>query len=335
MSISSIEYRAFPTSSIFHPVINCRGRRMNDLIDEHGAAVLNLEFQSSEELGTHGPLYYALLHGFNFEVIERLINLGASVDQVDSMQGGTALHAYMKKLKKSPPDYNILRLLLAHTQDINKVDAAGITPLHAALTIDELNTNEPDWEVIKLLLKHGADPEATTQEGKTPLDILDKMTVYAAEGSVWKERARKLIKKYAVTPTSGPSLAKAREELAAKVQTVKESLKGNDSIPNPRVLRLITNLDRRDKITSKAAALLQKHKDLCRDLADELRPYFYQWNRSKYGAFSDFFDPASFFSLQALCEGNKQMINMLGARKESHAPAVSSSCEQGDLQIPL
>jgi ankyrin repeat protein len=53
---------------------------------------------------------------------------------------------------------------IAAKTDLNKPNAAGLTPLHIAAAKGDLAT-------FKLLLQAGADPKRKSPDGKTPLDL--------------------------------------------------------------------------------------------------------------------------------------------------------------------
>ena len=96
----------------------------------------------------------------NIEKIKELIN-GADVN-IQNEDGDTLLHYAI-----NDENYEIVKLLLEHSANVNAKDYYGDTPLH--------NTN--NYEIAKLLIEYGANVNAKNEFGSTPLhDVSDYNT---------------------------------------------------------------------------------------------------------------------------------------------------------------
>ncbi|KAM3213978.1 hypothetical protein ACQJBY_066416 [Aegilops geniculata] len=96
----------------------------------------------------HSPLNGAANNG-HCEIVELLLSRGVDVD-LDSAQG-TALHS--AAISKH---HDIIKILLEHHADPNKVLGLGYTPLSWAIRVIRPMPREP-LECVKLLVKAGAD----------------------------------------------------------------------------------------------------------------------------------------------------------------------------------
>jgi ankyrin repeat protein len=95
---------------------------------------------------------------FHLEIVELLLQRGASVDARGGTDGCTPLYlaAFYGRLE-------FARLLLDHGADINSQNHNGETPLLRA-------TNKKHWELVELLLGRGADFEHRNSAGRSPLE---------------------------------------------------------------------------------------------------------------------------------------------------------------------
>ncbi|BAS85748.1 Os03g0680200 [Oryza sativa Japonica Group] len=107
------------------------------------------------------PLHYATKEGYD-GLARLLLSKGASVDVISSK--GTALHLAASSWKSG-----IMKILLEHNADPNKVSADSETPLAATLIASD-GLNEPAvLKCIKLLVKAGANLNRAIPD--TPLVI--------------------------------------------------------------------------------------------------------------------------------------------------------------------
>ncbi|XP_048526980.1 ankyrin-1-like [Triticum urartu] len=124
---------------LYHSVLYGRDAAARYLLD-HGADPLAGK--------VHSPLYAAAKEG-HCEIVKLLLSRGINVD-LDSLQG-TPLHA--AAISK---DHDIIKILLEHHANPNKVFGLGYTPLSWAIRAFEPMPREP-LECVKLLVKAGAD----------------------------------------------------------------------------------------------------------------------------------------------------------------------------------
>ncbi|EAX94956.1 hypothetical protein TVAG_205540 [Trichomonas vaginalis G3] len=100
------------------------------------------------------PLIFAVQHSFR-NVIQYLINSGASVDQSDR-NGLTPLHIAIKG-----DDIKTAEVLIKNGANVNAKDSKGNTPLMQACIIGSLRC-------VKLLLGNKADPSIPDNKGNVP-----------------------------------------------------------------------------------------------------------------------------------------------------------------------
>ncbi len=104
------------------------------------------------------PLHIAVRYGHK-EVAELLLNKGANVNAVERRKW-TPLHTAVKSGK-----VQVAELLLDRGANVNAVDNLDMTPLHFALKYNR-------EELVRLLLDRGANVNAVDKKGRTPLSIV-------------------------------------------------------------------------------------------------------------------------------------------------------------------
>ncbi|MFT4327410.1 MAG: ankyrin repeat domain-containing protein [Wolbachia pipientis] len=104
------------------------------------------------------PLHIAVRYGHK-EVAELLLNKGANVNAVERRKW-TPLHTAVKSGK-----VEVAELLLDRGANVNAVDNLDMTPLHFALKYNR-------EELVRLLLDRGANVNAVDKKGRTPLSIV-------------------------------------------------------------------------------------------------------------------------------------------------------------------
>lgn len=119
----------------------------------------------------------------HLEVVRKLIELGADVNQADTHSHATPLMYTAMALSSrgySPSTQGvrneIAKLLIKHGADVNRAIPHGDTVLHRAVV-------DRNPELIRVLLQAGADRNAKTLQGYTPLDIA-KFPAYAPNQAV-------------------------------------------------------------------------------------------------------------------------------------------------------
>jgi ankyrin repeat protein len=142
-------------------------------VDKMGNTLLMIKLMSKEELiqkfmkntninhknyykGT--PLHIAIKYKNSYDVIQLLLNNGASIS-INNIYGYTpVLEAIYNK------NYDIIKLLLSYDlSTINKVDFCGRTPLMYALS------NKCEINIIKMLINYGSDINKKDINGIPPL----------------------------------------------------------------------------------------------------------------------------------------------------------------------
>ncbi|OAB82242.1 ankryin [Wolbachia endosymbiont of Laodelphax striatellus] len=104
------------------------------------------------------PLHIAVRY-VHKEVAELLLNKGANVNAVERRKW-TPLHTAVKSGK-----VEVAELLLDRGANVNAVDNLDMTPLHFALKYNR-------EELVRLLLDRGANVNAVDKKGRTPLSIV-------------------------------------------------------------------------------------------------------------------------------------------------------------------
>lgn len=104
------------------------------------------------------PLHIAVRYGHK-EVAELLLNEGANVNAVERRKW-TLLHTAVRSGK-----VEVAELLLDRGANVNAVDNIDMTPLHFAVKYVQ-------EELVELLLEKGASVNAVDKKGRTPLSIV-------------------------------------------------------------------------------------------------------------------------------------------------------------------
>ena len=106
------------------------------------------------------PLHWAAAHNPNKGVVQCLIDLGAKIDEVDSV-GRTPLHC----AAQFNPNVDVVSYLISLVRDINTPSANRATPLHLAAY------SNPNVDVLKCLIDHNADVNAKDIDINSPLHV--------------------------------------------------------------------------------------------------------------------------------------------------------------------
>lgn len=93
-------------------------------------------------------------------VVERLISLGANVDQTSASGAPISQAASSSGMRA----VEIAELFLQNGARLDIPDSLGFYPMHRAAQMGNI-------DMLKLLLKHGADPNVLSEIGKTPLQM--------------------------------------------------------------------------------------------------------------------------------------------------------------------
>lgn len=99
-------------------------------------------------------------HRANPAAIQEAIDAGHDINAADNADRWTILHYALVAL--TPPNTEVVRVLLKNGAHINAAENRGWTPLHFAARSAPL-------EVIAMLLEAGADPNIPRLDGITPL----------------------------------------------------------------------------------------------------------------------------------------------------------------------
>ena len=112
---------------------------------------------------SHGytpPLLFAVIYRVKYNIIKYLIDKGADVGYIDSVDGN---NIYLDLPKAG---IKLQKLILDEGSkvgfDVNSCNRIGFTPLLGAIQFK-------DYDYILLLLQYGANPNAMMQDGSTPL----------------------------------------------------------------------------------------------------------------------------------------------------------------------
>jgi ankyrin repeat protein len=135
--------------------------------------------------GTPGEKLLRAISATDCEAVEAAILEGADSDYVDPGSGDSALERALEF--GSPP---IVRCLLHHGADPNRVGRVGTRPLHVAVgcsidnAISEYDAGErdavPDVASIEALISAGADPSLTDEWGETSIDLAKRLQHHRA-----------------------------------------------------------------------------------------------------------------------------------------------------------
>lgn len=106
-------------------------------------------------------LHEACRNGY-YDVVEYLINKGASINTVSSDYTNTALTPLQQAIENS--DDELTKLLLLHLADVNVYNTENDLAIHMAIE----HSKDPK-KIITHLLNYGADINAIGHLGKTPL----------------------------------------------------------------------------------------------------------------------------------------------------------------------
>ncbi|CAN6231691.1 unnamed protein product [Urochloa humidicola] len=107
------------------------------------------------------PLVYAVVKG-NCEIVQALVSKGARVDALTAV--GAALHVAAEKGRD-----DMVKILLDHHADPNKITYGAITPLGYAISAHSL-------KCVKLLIEAGADVQGIGTETPLALAATDGLT---------------------------------------------------------------------------------------------------------------------------------------------------------------
>lgn len=308
---------ALPSQPTLYLAQHVSAFEVAQLVNSMGKKVLDYKFRVLTEACKLPLLHFVLARFDDPALVKTLITLGADVDECGPILGGTSLHAYMERFRSAPPNLEILRLLLQYTKNVNAPNRLLFTPLHLALYNCP---GEPDWEIVRLLLEQDADPDAKTTDGDTPRDLLLlKADRYpSSDMEAWEEKFLDLIEKHTTAAPLEIRLDRIKGDLKIVVQSLTDfrtDLTNPKPLPNPLIA---LNPKVRKRTQEKGITLLHAHGKVLRELEKQLSPYFYQWRRSGYPAFSDFFDPETFAYLQVLFKDDEEGLNKLNAKKTSN-----------------
>ena len=100
---------------------------------------------------------YDHIENSDIEGVRRLIKNGVDLNKIDDF-GLTPLH-----MAVSCENLDIIELLIIEGADVNKVDDNGNPPI--------LLVGSQDEKIIKMLLEYGANPNIKNSDGRTILDV--------------------------------------------------------------------------------------------------------------------------------------------------------------------
>jgi TPR repeat protein/S1-C subfamily serine protease len=146
------------------PLVRAIAHERWDIVDEliKKGADASQQPQSLPEQGgaliSGTALNYALFMSNKTDLIEKLLNMGASVKERYSLNETPVFVATKKGSIES------LKVLLKYEAEINPINLSGLTPL-----MDALAQDSPNYDVIDFLLANGADANFKTRSNQTPL----------------------------------------------------------------------------------------------------------------------------------------------------------------------
>lgn len=115
------------------------------------------QVDTAEPISGNSALHTAVLHAFNTEIVELLLNAKADVNAKNKL-GNSALHCAVERA-----DFEMVKFLVDSGADVNARNSLGRTALHLAAA-GHYN------EMLKFLLDRGAKVGVKDEEGKTPWD---------------------------------------------------------------------------------------------------------------------------------------------------------------------
>ncbi|KAL8639068.1 MAG: hypothetical protein Q9228_003845, partial [Teloschistes exilis] len=120
---------------------------------------------------------FSLARSGDVEGIKALFNAGVATAKDVTVYGVTLLHTASRRR-----DLSLMRLLIEHGADVNAVEEAGESPLHAALSFAD------NHEAVRLLMTNGADLANRTADNKTALHtIFDNTLAHVLMTCDWIE----------------------------------------------------------------------------------------------------------------------------------------------------
>ena len=132
------------------------------------------------------PLHYACSYSQGPDIVEILLENGASLDDRDS-RGLTPLHVASMGANGAAGKLEMVKIFLKHNADVDARDKEGETPLHIACKFEQL-------EIVQELLKHNPDVNAIAIRGwhgeRTPLmfavvmgflEIVEELLLHGAD----------------------------------------------------------------------------------------------------------------------------------------------------------
>jgi ankyrin repeat protein len=111
------------------------------------------------------PIYFASKRG-DLYFVKFFQKLGNPLSGVNK-NGENLLHAVAKSCTSDKDCADLIKYLIDHGVNINKINKKGKTPLHLATPISLYTMGRP----IVALLQHGANPKIKDNDGNTPLDL--------------------------------------------------------------------------------------------------------------------------------------------------------------------
>ncbi len=146
---------AKPPHKPLHAAASKGDRKCVELLLAHGADP-NLDYGFGNVLGPFTPLSDAVTGG-HYEVTKLLLEHGAKT-RVSGGKNHDSLFHYAIGFR----DIRFMKVMLEHKADPDEADHGGLTPLHVAVEVGELDK-------VKLLLSFRANVNATTKDEATPL----------------------------------------------------------------------------------------------------------------------------------------------------------------------
>lgn len=153
---SWIKERYTTTSALYHSIKKGRIDLVENL-HQRGADINN-------DTGNNGSPLTTALEARSREMVEFLVNLGASVNAGVTSRSGRSYNQRISPILAAAvsTDEDMVQFLVSHGADINKViDGDVLTPLGVAV-------HNNDHAAARLLLKYGADPDARNSTAWTP-----------------------------------------------------------------------------------------------------------------------------------------------------------------------